>query len=59
MAVRDIVPTLREAFRQAVSGVPGPCFVELPLDLLYPADEMKAAVDLLERVKVRKRRKEL
>jgi len=34
--VRDIVPTLREAFCEAVSGVPGPVFVELPLDLLFP-----------------------
>lgn len=33
--VRDIVPALREAFREAVSGVPGPVFVELPLDILY------------------------
>ncbi len=31
----DLVPTLEEAFRQAVSGVPGPTFVELPIDLLY------------------------
>src|SRR5690606_13933409 len=30
----DLVPTLEEAFRQAVSGVPGPTFVELPIDLL-------------------------
>ncbi|MDW8147625.1 MAG: thiamine pyrophosphate-binding protein [Roseiflexaceae bacterium] len=33
--VRDIVPTLEEAFYQARSGVPGPVFVELPVDLLY------------------------
>jgi len=31
----DIVPTLRRAFQEAVSGVPGPVFVELPIDVLY------------------------
>merc|ERR1719453_1944214 len=35
-AVRDVVPSLREAFCEAASGVPGPVFVELPLDILYP-----------------------
>ena len=34
--VKDIVPLLREAFRQAQSGVPGPVFVEFPIDSLYP-----------------------
>ncbi len=39
--VRDIVPMLREAFQVAASGVPGPVFVELPLDCLYcPLDIM-------------------
>jgi acetolactate synthase-1/2/3 large subunit len=33
--VRDIAPSLTEAFYQARSGVPGPVFVELPIDLLY------------------------
>ena len=33
--VRDILPTLREAFRLAKSGTPGPVFVELPIDILY------------------------
>ncbi|MEM7111299.1 MAG: thiamine pyrophosphate-binding protein [Chloroflexota bacterium] len=33
--VRDIVPTLEKAFHVAQSGVPGPVFVELPVDLLY------------------------
>ena len=33
--VRDIVPSLREAFKVAASGTPGPVFVELPLDVLY------------------------
>lgn len=34
--VRDIVPTLKEAIRIAQSGTPGPVFVELPIDSLYP-----------------------
>ena len=33
--VRDIAPALEEAFRRAREGVPGPVFVELPIDLLY------------------------
>ena len=33
--VREIVPVLRHAFVVAQQGVPGPVFVELPLDLLY------------------------
>jgi len=33
--VRDLAPTLRQAFRVARSGVPGPVFVECPVDLLY------------------------
>ncbi|XP_062034123.1 2-hydroxyacyl-CoA lyase 2 isoform X1 [Lepus europaeus] len=34
--VRDIVPTLRAAIAAAQSGTPGPVFVELPIDVLYP-----------------------
>ncbi len=34
--VRDIRPTLEQAFHLAKSGVPGPVFIELPLDILYP-----------------------
>jgi acetolactate synthase-like protein len=33
--VRDIPAILTEAFRRARTGVPGPVFVELPVDLLY------------------------
>jgi len=33
--VRDLEPMLTEAFRVAVSDVPGPVFVEVPVDLLY------------------------
>ena len=34
--VAQIVPALEKAFAVAQSGVPGPVFVELPIDLLYP-----------------------
>jgi thiamine pyrophosphate-dependent acetolactate synthase large subunit-like protein len=33
--VRDIVPTLERAFAVAQDGVPGPVFVECPIDTLY------------------------
>lgn len=33
--VKDYVPTLEKAFRIAMSGVPGPVFVECPIDTLY------------------------
>jgi len=35
LRVRDLVPALERAFREAQSGVPGPVFVEIPVDLLY------------------------
>ncbi|HEV2855016.1 MAG TPA: thiamine pyrophosphate-binding protein [Thermoanaerobaculia bacterium] len=34
-AVRDLVPMLEKAFDLARSGVPGPVFLECPVDLLY------------------------
>ena len=33
--VRDLAPALRRAFEMAQRGVPGPVFVECPLDVLY------------------------
>jgi acetolactate synthase-like protein len=33
--VRDLVPAVEKAFDAAGSGVPGPVFVECPVDLLY------------------------
>lgn len=33
--VRDLAPALAKAFQVAQSGVPGPVFVECPVDLLY------------------------
>lgn len=35
--VRDLVPMVERAFEVARSGVPGPVFVECPVDLLYDA----------------------
>ena len=35
-SVRSLRPTLEKAFEVASSGVPGPVFVEVPVDLLYP-----------------------
>lgn len=34
--LRDLGPALEEAFAVAHEGVPGPVFVECPVDLLYP-----------------------
>lgn len=34
-SVRALGPTMERAFREALSGVPGPVFVEIPVDLLY------------------------
>jgi len=33
--VRDLEPLLRQAFRVAAEGTPGPVFLECPVDLLY------------------------
>ena len=33
--VRELVPLLEEAFDESRSGVPGPVFLECPVDLLY------------------------
>jgi len=39
--VRDIIPALHNAINCAFSDVPGPVFVELPIDLLYPEEIIK------------------
>lgn len=39
--VRDIIPALRQAFQIAQEGVPGPVFLELPVDLLYPESTVR------------------
>ena len=38
---RDVIPTLANALNIATSGVPGPVFVELPIDLLYPEEDIR------------------
>ena len=38
---RDVIPTLANAINIANSGVPGPVFVELPIDLLYPEHDIR------------------
>lgn len=35
---RHLVPALEDAFRMAREGVPGPVFVECPVDVLYPPE---------------------
>ena len=39
--VREIGPLIQRAFTVACSGVPGPVFVELPVDLLYPEEVVR------------------
>jgi acetolactate synthase-like protein len=39
--VRALVPTLEKAFTVAQEGVPGPVFVECPVDLLYPEENVR------------------
>ncbi|MDX1665348.1 MAG: thiamine pyrophosphate-binding protein, partial [Candidatus Promineifilaceae bacterium] len=39
--VREITSTLERAFAEAQSGVPGPVFVEFPVDLLYPEEMVR------------------
>ncbi len=36
--VQNIVPMVTKAFRVAAEGVPGPVFLEVPVDLLYPEE---------------------
>lgn len=36
-----LAPTLKRAFRVAMEGVPGPVFIEVPVDLLYPEEVVK------------------
>ena len=46
--VRDLVPAVEVAFEKARSGVPGPVFLEAPLDLLYPENTVRESADRLE-----------
>lgn len=40
--VRELVPALEEAFRVSQEGVPGPVFLECPVDLLYSEEIVKS-----------------
>lgn len=40
--LRDLVPSLEKAFRIAQEGVPGPVFVECPIDLLYEEEMVRS-----------------
>ena len=40
--VKDIVPTVEKAFWMAQEGVPGPVFVECPIDVLYESDLVRS-----------------
>jgi thiamine pyrophosphate-dependent acetolactate synthase large subunit-like protein len=40
-AVRDLAPAIEQACATARSGVPGPVFVECPIDLLYPETSIR------------------
>ncbi len=40
-SVAAIAPTIDHAFEVATRGVPGPVFIELPVDLLYPEETVK------------------
>lgn len=39
--VKDIIPTLEKAFVVAQEGIPGPVFVECPIDILYGEELVK------------------
>ncbi|MBL9106060.1 MAG: thiamine pyrophosphate-binding protein [Myxococcales bacterium] len=40
--VKDLVPAVERAFAEAQAGVPGPVFVECPVDLLYAPEVVKS-----------------
>jgi acetolactate synthase-1/2/3 large subunit len=40
-SVRQIAPLLTKAFFKSREGIPGPVFLELPVDLLYPEDTVR------------------
>ncbi|MFO0635311.1 MAG: thiamine pyrophosphate-binding protein [Nannocystaceae bacterium] len=42
--VKDLVPALERAFATALEGVPGPVFVECPVDLLYDESTVREMI---------------
>lgn len=47
-SVREIVPKLQRAMEEAMSGVKGPVFVELPLDILYAEEIVRPLYGIRE-----------
>lgn len=47
--VRDIVPILKTALKEAQSGTPGPVFVEFPIDVLYPYEIVYSQLGVKEK----------
>ncbi len=39
--VKDLAPAVEQAFDESLRGVPGPVFVECPVDLLYEGDTVR------------------
>lgn len=39
--VRDLAPALDQAFRESREGVPGPVFIECPIDILYDEEMIR------------------
>ncbi|MEJ2293347.1 MAG: thiamine pyrophosphate-binding protein [Candidatus Lokiarchaeota archaeon] len=53
----DIVPIIEEAFDIAQSGIPGPVFIECPIDLLYDESLVKNWYEMAEPEKASVRQK--
>ncbi|GIY41386.1 2-hydroxyacyl-CoA lyase 2 [Caerostris darwini] len=49
--VRHLIPTLKKAIQIAYSNTPGPVFVELPLDVLYPYKFVKQEMKIKDNPK--------
>jgi thiamine pyrophosphate-dependent acetolactate synthase large subunit-like protein len=47
-SVKDIIPCIRKAFYVAQSGIPGPVFIEYPLDTLWPRDTIAMLIGVKE-----------
>eukprot|EP01083_Nonionella_stella_P211447 764541_1 len=44
--VGEIVPIIKRAFYESMHGVPGPVFIEIPIDCLYCVGEISSAMGL-------------